>query len=100
MKRVAIPAIVLAALAGLAWLVVERIAAQPPEGTLYGNVEIRQVDLAFNSEGTVTALLKREGDPVKTGEVIAALDDATYRASAALAQAAAWTPPRPSSTNC
>jgi HlyD family secretion protein len=87
MKRVAIPAIVLAALAGVAWLVVERIAAQPPEGTLYGNVEIRQVDLAFNSEGTVTALLKREGDPVKTGEVIAALDDATYRASAALAQA-------------
>ncbi len=87
MKRFAIAAVVLAALAGIAWLVAQRIAAEPPDGTLYGNVEIRQVDLAFNSEGTVTALLKHEGDPVKTGDVLATLDDATYRSSAALARA-------------
>ena len=52
-----------------------------------GNVEIRQVDLAFNSEGTVTALQKQEGDTVKQGEIVATLDDATYRSAAALAQA-------------
>jgi HlyD family secretion protein len=87
MKRFAIPVIVLAALAGIAWLVAQRIAGQPQDATLYGNVEIRQVDLAFNSEGTVTALLKHEGDPVKLGEVMAQLDDATYRSGAALARA-------------
>jgi HlyD family secretion protein len=87
MKRFMIAAIVIIALAGLGWLAVQRLGAEPPSGTLYGNVEIRQVDLAFNSEGTVTALNKREGDPVRAGEVIASLDDATYRSALALAQA-------------
>jgi HlyD family secretion protein len=87
MKRFAIVAVVLVVLTGIGWLVVQRVGANPPEGTLYGNVEIRQVDLAFNSEGTVTALLKREGDTVKPGETIATLDDATYRSGRALAQA-------------
>jgi HlyD family secretion protein len=87
MRRFAIALSVVVALAGLGWLVAQRLAAAPPEGTLYGNVEIRQVDLAFNSEGTVTVLNKREGDAVRTGEVIASLDDATYRSALALAQA-------------
>jgi HlyD family secretion protein len=87
MKRFAIPAAVVVALAAIGWLVFSRIAAAPPAGTLFGNVEIRQVDLAFNSEGTVTALQKQEGDTVKQGEIVATLDDATYRSAAALAQA-------------
>jgi HlyD family secretion protein len=87
MKRLAIATVVLIALAGVGWLVAQRLAARPADGTLYGNVEIRQVDLAFNSEGTITAMLKHEGDPVKTGEIIATLDDATYRSSTALAKA-------------
>jgi HlyD family secretion protein len=87
MKRFAVAAVVIAALFGVGWMLVQRIGAEPAEGTLYGNVEIRQVDLAFNSEGTVTALLKREGEMVKPGEVIATLDDATYRSGAALAAA-------------
>jgi HlyD family secretion protein len=87
MKRLAIAAVLLAAIGGIAWLVAQRLATQPPQDTLYGNVEIRQVDLAFNSEGTVTTLLRREGDPVKTGEIIATLDDATYRSATALAKA-------------
>jgi HlyD family secretion protein len=87
MKRFAISAVVLVAVAGLGWLVLQRIEAEPAAGTLYGNVEIRQVDLAFNSEGTVTEMHKREGDTVKTGEAIAMLDDATYRSGEALARA-------------
>jgi HlyD family secretion protein len=87
MKRFAIPAVIVVALAAIGWLVFSRIAAAPPAGTLFGNVEIRQVDLAFNSEGTVTALQKQEGDTVKQGEIVATLDDATYRSAAALAQA-------------
>lgn len=87
MKRYLTGLALLAALAGVAWLLVQRFAAQPGADTLYGNVEIRQVDLAFNDEGTVTLLAKREGDPVKAGEVIAELDPATYRSAAALAEA-------------
>lgn len=87
MKRLAIAVVIMFGLAGVGWLVVQRIAAQPAEGTLYGNIEIRQVDLAFNSEGTVTTLTKQEGDTLKQGEVVATLDDATYRSGEALAKA-------------
>jgi HlyD family secretion protein len=59
----------------------------PPAQPLYGNVEIRQVDLAFNAEGRVAQMLVQEGDPVKAGELLAALDDGTYASELALAQA-------------
>lgn len=87
MKRLAIAIVMFGVLAGVGWLIVQRLAAEPTDDTLYGNVEIRQVDLAFNSEGTVTTLQKHEGDTVKAGEVIATLDDATYRSAKALAEA-------------
>ena len=45
---------------------------QPAFLTLYGNVDIRQVDLAFNASGRLQELRKEEGDAVKetppTGE--------------------------------
>ena len=53
--------------------------------TLYGNVDIREVQPAFNDSGPVTRMLVQEGDAVKTGELIATLDDARF--AAALAQA-------------
>jgi HlyD family secretion protein len=87
MKRLAIAIVMLGILAGVGWLIVQRLAAEPADDTLFGNVEIRQVDLAFNSEGTVTTLQKHEGDTIKAGEVIATLDDATYRSAKALAEA-------------
>ena len=87
MRRVAIAIVMLAALAGIAWLFVQRLAAVPDPGTLYGNVEIRQVDLSFNAEGAVLAMPKREGDHVARGEVIGELDGATYRSALALAEA-------------
>jgi HlyD family secretion protein len=78
-KRVVIAVVVLAAVGGIGWLVAQRLAAAPPPDTLYGNVEIRQVDLAFNAEGRVTAMARREGDAVHAGDVIAELDDVSYR---------------------
>ncbi len=66
-------------------LLVRRLASEAPTGTLYGNVEIRQVDLSFNAEGTVIVMPKHEGDRV--GEVIAELDPATYQSAATLAEA-------------
>ncbi len=50
-----------------------------PGLTLYGNVDIRQVDLAFNVDGRVLHLFKEEGDPVKAGELLAELEPETYR---------------------
>ncbi len=48
------------------------------ELTLYGNIEIRQVDLSFQVAGKIEKMLKEEGDTVKQGELIAVLDDKDY----------------------
>lgn len=42
--------------------------------TLYGNVDIRQVDLAFRVEGRIAAVLVDEGDKVRDGDLLARLD--------------------------
>jgi HlyD family secretion protein len=86
MKRIAVIVVATVAVAGIGWLGVQRLSGPPPT-RLYGNVEIRQVDLAFNSEGTVIALDKREGERVQGGEAIAELDPATYQSGEALAEA-------------
>jgi HlyD family secretion protein len=46
--------------------------------TLYGNVDIRQVQLGFRVSGRITAALVDEGDAVKAGDVIARLDAKPY----------------------
>ena len=48
------------------------------ELTLYGNIEIRQVDLSFQVAGKIAKLLKEEGDTVEENELIAILDDRDY----------------------
>jgi HlyD family secretion protein len=85
MRRVAFAVVAAAAFIGVGWLTVQRITGAPPPGMLYGNVEIRQVDLSFNAEGTVLDMPKREGDRVKQGETIAELDPATYQSALDLA---------------
>ena len=46
--------------------------------TLYGNVDIRQVEVGFRVGGRVTELFKEEGDAVRTGERLARLDAQPY----------------------
>lgn len=46
--------------------------------TLYGNVDIRQVDLGFRVFGRVQTLLFEEGDLVKQGQLMAVLDKIPY----------------------
>jgi HlyD family secretion protein len=87
MRRTIPLLVVLVAAIGIGVLLIRRLADEAPPGTLYGNVEIRQVDLSFNAEGAVIAMPKREGDRVHAGEVIAELDPVTYRSGAALAEA-------------
>lgn len=42
--------------------------------TLYGNVDIRQVDLSFRVAGRIAAVLVDEGDSVTAGQALAQLD--------------------------
>lgn len=54
------------------------------ELALYGNVDLRQVDLAFNNSERIAAVLVQEGERVKKGQVLARLD--TARIAPQLAQ--------------
>ncbi|MFI8146613.1 HlyD family efflux transporter periplasmic adaptor subunit [Acinetobacter sp. ABJ_C5_2] len=55
--------------------------------TLYGNVDIRQVSLAFEQPGRIEKLLVQEGDKVKAGQVLAALNTNALHIQAKQAQA-------------
>jgi HlyD family secretion protein len=55
--------------------------------TLYGNVDIRQVQLAFNASGRVESLPLQEGDRVKAGQAMAKLEDQRYKAMVAQSEA-------------
>lgn len=77
--------VVVVAIGAVAWREWPR---QPSDVlTLYGNIDIRQVDLAFNDIGRVAEMRKEEGDHVKTGEVLARIERQTYADLVALAQA-------------
>jgi membrane fusion protein PltH len=59
---------------GLAlWLT--RRNAQRTELVLYGNIDLRQVDLAFNNSERIVAVYAREGDRVQSGQILARLDE-------------------------
>jgi HlyD family secretion protein len=55
--------------------------------TLYGNVDIREVDLAFRQPGRILRLACDEGSTVKAGDVLAELDAQPYRDALAGAEA-------------
>ncbi len=48
--------------------------------TIYGNIDIRQVQLAFFDEGRIKRLLVDEGAIVKEGDLLGELDDARFKA--------------------
>ena len=84
--RLVIAVVLAAALVGaLLWLLHPRKAAD--ELVLYGNVDLRQVELAFNGSERVVQVLAAEGDRVSRGQVLARLD--TGRLGPQAAQAAA-----------
>ena len=81
MKKKIIALILILLMVGIFFVVKSRGKANPNELTLYGNIEIRQVDLSFQVSGLVSKLLKEEGDTVKKGELIAVLDEQDYNAN-------------------
>lgn len=58
-----------------------------PEMTLYGNIDIRDVSLAFRVSGRVVELNVDEGDKVTKGQIIARLERDTFLDDMALAKA-------------
>ncbi len=55
--------------------------------TLYGNVDIRGVDLGFRVSGKLQEVCKDEGDSVKTGDLLARIDRQPYEHDLARAEA-------------
>ena len=92
-RRLAIVVIVLvAAAAGFGWWYTRQTVANGPL-VLYGNVDLRQVDLAFNDSGRIAEVLVEEGDSLTKGETVARLDTSrlTPQVAEAEAQIAAQT---------
>ena len=54
---------------------------------LYGNIDIRQVQLAFQESGRLEKLNVQEGDHVKAGALLAEIDAVRYRANLVKAKA-------------
>ena len=55
--------------------------------TLYGNVEIRRVNMSFRVGGRIVAVLFQEGDQISKGDVIAKLDREPFEDNLAIAEA-------------
>lgn len=90
MKRIIPIVVIVAAIAsagGYWWL--SRQVPKPSDLTLYGNIDLRQVSLAFEDNARITAVLAQEGDRVHPGQVLGHLD--TGRLLPQVAEAAAQT---------
>lgn len=87
--RLVVGLVIAAALAGGAvWWLTQRENA-PTELLLYGNVDLRQVDLAFNNSERIAAVLVQEGERVRKGQVLARLETARIEPQLAQVEAQA-----------
>ncbi|MDH6595159.1 HlyD family secretion protein [Variovorax sp. TBS-050B] len=79
--------VALAAAAAAGWWHFGRPAAPSDRIVLYGNVDLRQVSLAFNGTERVAELAAREGDRVRAGQVLGRLDTRALALRVAQSQA-------------
>ena len=90
MKRMVLLAVLLVAAGAAGWIWwFNREEAHSQELVLYGNLDLRQVQLSFNNSERIAAVLVEEGDRVRRGQVLARLD--TSRLGPQVAQAEAQT---------
>jgi len=85
-------AVVLAVLAAVAVGVVvgrlwEHSKKDPNRLVLYGNVDLRQVEISFNNSERIAEVLVQEGDKVTRGQTLARLDTSRLKPQAATAEA-------------
>src|SRR6476646_3396465 len=89
MKRIPlIIAFLVLAGAGATWWLVARDAPRR-QLVLYGDVDLRQVELAFNNNERIAAVLVQEGDRVKRGQLLARVDARRLEPQVAEAEATA-----------
>lgn len=86
-KKILILILLIIVIAGICAFLYFKNHKKSNELTLYGNIEIRQVDLSFQVAGRIEKLLKEEGDTVKAGELLAVMDDKDYRSNLEKAEA-------------
>jgi len=87
-KRLMVPVLALAAV-GIGY---QSLKPHHPGGDsilLYGNVDIREVELAFRQSGRLLSAKVEEGDTVAPGQLLAELDAQPYREAVAAAEATA-----------
>ena len=72
---------------GAAWLWTQRTSPDDDLLRLYGNVDIREVQLAFRQPGRIARMAFDEGDAVTAGTRMAALDAQPYQEALAVAEA-------------
>jgi HlyD family secretion protein len=83
-------AVILVAIGAGVWYWLDHRPSAPSDVlVLYGNVDIREVDLAFLDSERVASMLVDEGDAVKAGQKLAALDTGRLEPAVAQAQAQA-----------
>jgi HlyD family secretion protein len=88
MRRIGVTILLLAiAGAGGAWWWYKRAERAPTALAIYGNVDLRQVALAFNNSERINAVLAQEGDRVQRGQVLARLDRSRLEPQVAQAEA-------------
>jgi HlyD family secretion protein len=91
MKRMLVAALLFAAIGaavGVAWWFTHR-RQNTTELVLYGNVDLRQAQLAFNNSERIAAVLAQEGDRVRRGQVLGRLDTSRLEPQVAQAEALA-----------
>ncbi|MGC8494506.1 MAG: efflux RND transporter periplasmic adaptor subunit [Syntrophobacteraceae bacterium] len=84
---IAIFILVIGVVAALTFEIHHRQSGSKGELVLYGNVDLRQVNLAFDGSERIESLLVQEGDRVKKGEVLGKLQQARLQASVDQARA-------------
>ena len=77
-KKIIAAALLFAVIAGICLYSCKTNKNTADKLTLFGNIEIRQVDLSFQVSGMISELLKEEGDVVRKGELVAILDESDY----------------------
>jgi HlyD family secretion protein len=87
-RRLLIILVVAAVVVTGSWILFQQLEARQSKPLqIYGNVDIRQVNLGFRVSGRVQEMRLEEGDPVKAGDLVALLDQGPYQDQVNIARA-------------
>ncbi|MBN6745337.1 biotin/lipoyl-binding protein, partial [Acidithiobacillus sp. MC2.1] len=78
-KRALALVVVLIVAGAVAYYFLSRHHAPEKTVTIYGNIDIRQVQAAFDDNGRLLDLRVQEGDRVKKGQLLADLDPVRFQ---------------------